>query len=114
MSKIITAALLCIALPAAAQGVDPDASDFCETLHGLSKAVMTARQAGSDMPDLMRMSAKLGHNADDSDLSRALAQQIIIEAFEVPRFDSETDQQREVTDFANDRYLLCVKAFQTP
>jgi len=63
---------------------------------------MQARQSGVPMSELMDLLSKPGR-ADDGELSKALVEW----AFEEPRYASEADKERVISEFENDVYRAC-------
>jgi len=97
MKKLTIAIIAAIGMTAA---IEATADNPCEELHELATSVMTARQNGAAMPELMRI-------AGDNPLVRAIVQ----DAYNAPRYSTNSVQQREIADFANTVYAQCIKHF---
>lgn len=69
----------------------------CNSVSELAEVIMEHRQAGTDMAKIM------GTAQEDA------TRQVIIMAYDSPRFHTERNQQRAVQDFKNDAYLACIK-----
>ncbi|RKG47245.1 hypothetical protein D7V64_17015, partial [Acinetobacter cumulans] len=78
---------------------------ICKSSTGAAKAIMTNRQKGVSMTDMMD---KVVQPADPAikDVARAL----VIDAYSRPRFDTPEFQQKSILDFENSAYLACLKA----
>ena len=86
------------------QATAADMSKFCDSISTLAKHVMINRQNGIDMSKAMKIAANAGE-------LRKLNEQIIIDAYSKPRFQTDDMQKRIVEDFTNDTYLQCITAF---
>lgn len=75
------------------------AESFCETIGKLAYATMDARQAGVPLMKLLELPTA-------TELGKSMA----MEAYESPRFHSESMQERAKTEFQTKWELLCVKA----
>lgn len=74
----------------------------CEVIGILAKSVMSARQGGVPMQDV------LGHGGDSKEVDE-LTRLLAIAAYEQPRFSSKDYQDRATTEFQNQMYLACMK-----
>jgi antitoxin component YwqK of YwqJK toxin-antitoxin module/dsDNA-binding SOS-regulon protein len=70
----------------------------CESYSNLAKSVMTARQSGVAMSEVMNT------------ISSEITKQLAIAAYEKPRFSSKEYQKKSIEDFRDKVYLDCVKA----
>ena len=73
----------------------------CQAYSELATSVITARMEGVPMPNLMGRAER-----------NPLVEELVIEAFEIPRFSSGDTRDRIVQDFADDHYLECVKIYR--
>ena len=73
----------------------------CQKIGQLSSKIMESRQRGAPMSDLMQI-------AGDSELM----QQIVIDAYETPRFSSDKYQENAIKDFRSEWELACYKAMK--
>lgn len=99
---VINAALFVCALLASAAHADDSARQKCKKIADMGSQIMTGRQAGAAMSQLMEVPSegKLG------DLLRS----ITIAAYEIPRYSSEDRKKQAVEDFHNEVYLGCIKS----
>ena len=102
MKKLIIAivATLLIATPSFADNTKEQVLGFCSTLSGLAELMMQARQAGASMEDNLKVAQAL-----------PLAEAILIEAYNSPRFHTEEAQNRAVQDFKNSIFVQCYTTF---
>lgn len=98
MKKLLISAAVAMSLTAQAE----EKQDICGMVNELAGSIMSARQRGVDMAQAMKLA---GENAE-ADFIR----QIIIAAYEKPRYSVAENQQAAVTDFKNSVYLICVKS----
>lgn len=95
------------ALMALAAGLVPGtafATSMCDQLGDLAKAIMSSRQSGVPMQEVMRIANK----GKDDELARAV-REMIVAAYEKPRFSSESNRDGAKVDFQNEVYLACIK-----
>lgn len=89
--------------PATAQ--DATTKDVCAALGYLAETIMQERQNGGTMSDMM---ARL-EGADAPEPFKEFARAAMIDAFAAPRFSSDGERARIVTDFRNSAELLCYR-----
>jgi len=92
MKKLLLIALFA-ALPVSAK---PTLED-CKTVSDLASQIMENRQYGVDMAKMYEIAKE--------DLSR----QMILQAFEVPMYQTEKNKQIEISKFKNSWFKSCVK-----
>ena len=92
MKKLLLAALFA-ALPVSAK---PTLED-CKVVSNLASQIMENRQYGVDMAKMYEIAKE--------DLSR----QMILQAFEVPMYQTEKHKQMEISKFKNSWFKSCVK-----
>lgn len=74
----------------------------CDAWSNLAKEIMTSRQAGVPITDVIALFKKLdGYTADK--------ERLIFQAYDAPRFQTEEHKQREITEFQNAAYLACAR-----
>lgn len=73
----------------------------CGVYEQLANATMSLRQNGVPLREAMEF---LG------DSESQLLRRIIVEAYEVPRFNAEPTRQRAITDYSDKVYLDCLRA----
>jgi hypothetical protein len=91
-----------IAICFAAAGAHAVAEDswrtLCEEVADLASTTMASRQSGAPMANVMSMS-------EDPSF-----EDIVISAYERPRYTTQEHQQRAIQNFRDEWYLDCVKA----
>lgn len=95
---ILTTILLC----AAATSNAATREEVCPEIANLAMTIMTARQLGIPMENLMQ--------AADQDVEQVyedLAKAMIMEAYSAPRYSSEEFQQQAITEFGNAVSVAC-------
>lgn len=108
MKTTLIAALMLAAFPAMAQDETWNEASpevrliLCNSVSEISSTIMQQRQAGRPMADMMQIAGK-------SELAH-LVQPIIIDAYEINRYQTAEVQREEVEDFRDKWYLTCVKA----
>lgn len=73
----------------------------CGPLADNAALIMKARQAGKDMAKVLEAVGDAGGVQKERDL--------VIRAYESPRFSTEKNKTRAIDDFRNDIYLACIK-----
>ena len=81
-------------------------SEFCSVLGDTSAKIMLARQGGMPMSKMMGIANGL---SDDPE-TKILMTEIIVAAYDVPRYSVEENMTEAVIDFRNDVELECYKA----
>jgi hypothetical protein len=76
----------------------------CLLIGQLAKGIMTARQSGTPMSKVINLLGGEASTIND------LARQLIIDAYEQPRFSGDKYQQRAITEFENEAMVMCYKA----
>lgn len=82
------------------------AEDFCEQAGDLAQLVMTKRQNGAAMQDVMKVIAPEEKDSPNGKFTKA----VIIAAYERPRYNGEEMKKSSITDFQNSFYLECIKS----
>lgn len=95
MKKLILLTLLSFNLAAEDKKEEPVS---CETISILAETIMSARQQGVAMSDIINL------GKDDK-----LLKILTIEAYEKPRYSTQKNQDQTTQDFKNDVYLECLK-----
>jgi len=94
MKKFILAITLVMASTAAfAQEQTP-----CENVQELAFTIMKVRQSGVPMVKMYKVAK--GEKA---------VEQMVIAAYDMPQFNTESIKQRTIQDFADNMFLQCVK-----
>lgn len=71
---------------------------MCTVFHELAKAIVESRYRGVDIIKALDISS-----------GNKLAQQIVIEAYKLPKFSTESNQTEQAVNFANKVYLTCIE-----
>lgn len=71
--------------------------DFCYDVHELAETIMSGRQEGVSMSDLYRTAD--GH---------ALAEHLVILAFEQPKYSGDRMKNETITEFASMAFKECI------
>lgn len=79
---------------------------LCEIDSNFAESIMKFRQNGEPMSKIM----KINQDVTQSKANRESAGELIIAAYEKPRFTSEGMKQKSIEDFRDKAYLDCVKA----
>lgn len=82
---------------------EPGQVELCEAMSEMAGKIMTARQRGVPMSTLATLPQS------DSEEVRNLRKELLIAAFESPRYSSEDYQEKAVVDFKNGVFLECFK-----
>ncbi|TIV12713.1 MAG: hypothetical protein E5V95_35670, partial [Mesorhizobium sp.] len=98
---VLASAFVCVVLPARAETV----TESCNAIGGLARSVMTKRQSGADMSEIMTAVESI----DQKDFI-PIARSIVIAAYGIPRWNGEELKQQAISDFANDVQVRCYQA----
>ena len=98
MKRTIIAATIMIAALATQSRAETQSDDPCVIWGDLAENAMTARQAGVPMSTSMSVS------------TNDLVREVIMGAYDVPRFGSEGFQRREIQDYRNEWERQCYRA----
>lgn len=79
----------------------------CEGFGRLAEELMVARQMGVPMSRVMEV-AEAAWGDEDVNLLR----QMVVLAYEVPRYATDEYQRRAIEDYRNEVELACYQAFQ--
>ena len=101
MKKTLLALLL-------AASFSTHADERCTIYGQLAEVTMRGRQAGMTLEAMMEFSREKQPNSAIGDTHRAM----ILDAYEQPRYQGETMQQRAIAEFANKRLVACYRALQ--
>lgn len=87
---------------------NPD--DVCSSISQLAQHIMTARQNGAPMSEMMGIVSKF--KIDDKRTQAVgldILREMVISAYDAPRFSGAKYQARQIQDFRDATYLACVK-----
>lgn len=100
MKKIITALALSVVMISPAMAVD---KETCAVVKELAQSVMSARQVGVDVSDMMAITT-------DNPKMNKLQQGLVIDAFSFPAYSTDEYREKEVREFGARHYLNCIKS----
>lgn len=104
MKRIVFVAVvigLWAAMPVSAIAAE-DWTAKCKSVSELAQTIMKSRQAGVSMSSLIDMEIDPG--------IRALVTNMVMEAYDSPRYNTEDIKQQTISDFRDEWYLKCAKA----
>lgn len=93
----MAAALLAVASPGMAERLP---TSFCTQMADLARTIMEARQSGVPMEKSVEI-------AQGVEVMRDLALLMVEEAYDRPRWHSDSMQKREIQDFGETFYKAC-------
>lgn len=79
--------------------------DYCKSLSQIATGVMKLRQIGHDASDLIAVINRLAKTESE----RKLYKNLIIEAYETPRFTTDSVRGKVIEDFRDSYYVECMK-----
>ena len=79
---------------------------ICMDISRASKSVMESRQNGAPMDAMIEIMQKGDLDADN----QRIFLQIIVAAYETPKFSIEENKTEAATEFASDQLVKCIKA----
>jgi glucose-6-phosphate 1-dehydrogenase len=103
MKKILAIAALLFSTSALADKKQ-DNTSLCKTFSSIAVQIMTARQEGVPLVDLLEIAAQ----GKSKDLN-VIAKKLVIAAYEEPRFKTPQNVQRTIDKFRDQVTLDCVK-----
>jgi hypothetical protein len=77
----------------------------CDRMSNLSKQIMTNRQNGVSLNEMMSTLNSVNNSA-----LKTVTKTMVLDAYEHPRYNTATVKQRTIDEFANKYMLMCVKA----
>jgi hypothetical protein len=92
-----------LSAPVAAQAVSPAKAEMCHATAALAASLMTSRQAGVDLSDVLRI-------ADADPLIRDIMREMAVAAWSETRYSTPAYRQRAVEDFRDRMHILCLRA----
>ena len=75
----------------------------CAMYADMAKNIMEGRQGGISMAEMMEIAGK-------SDIIKDISEEMVIQAYEYPRYNTERYKRRTAEDFRDQWYLICIKA----
>lgn len=101
MNKSVIAAALAAIFPFHAVCAGELTPEKCKASYTIAEKIMEARQHGVPLPRMIEI-------AEGDALFMALTRQ----AYETPRFSSESYKRNKIQDFANEIYLICLRKME--
>lgn len=109
MLKIIAA--ISIALLCTTANADANIEGYCLEVAKLSRAVMTSRQYGDPIENALAVRDRaFKKNKDES--ARVIHTEIILEAYDVPRYFTDKFIESEINEFATKNYVTCIQTMR--
>lgn len=102
---LAAAITLTISLSAIASPVPQEELEECQRIENSAKQVMKSRQQGVPMASLSELAEAAGKQSEYvGDLFKTL----IREAYEIPQYSTESQQQKAISDFQINFYKACI------
>lgn len=109
MKPIYLAAICAAAIsPSARASTGDDSAEICNTFGEVAEAVMTARQDGALMGDVI---ARWQQMPGATDGAMELLRALVIDAYKVPQFGSDEVKAETIREFRNSNELFCWQQF---
>ena len=103
LKEAITAAILLAASSCATPAVaalDEKQEQICSAMSSSAETIMQERQRGADMQALMQRAIE----------ANAIYEDVVVEAYDAPRYATKRHQRREIKRFKNRWYAICHRA----
>lgn len=103
--KLLLAAAAAVLLTTPAQvksNTPEEIHQVCSALSKYARTVMTGRQLGAKISDMLDVLAK-----HEPSIIIDMSTEIVFRAFDVPRYQTEEMIDMEIVDFGNREYLNC-------
>ena len=104
ITKYLVAAVATVLLTSVTIYKEAQAQVICEAVDRLAKSIMEARQSGAALSDMLKVL-----DGPNNKTTGPFVRAVVMEAFEQPRYSTESMQQKTITEFANQQMLMCVK-----
>lgn len=91
----------CVAQPAMADTYSDAKDEFCPRVESMSRTIMKGRQVGVPLVRMLEAQKSSGESTD-------WARPIMMMAYHKPRYHTEEFKQREIDDFAEEMFLMCM------
>lgn len=99
MKKILV--FVTMALAGCAPAKAEDHEEFCESYANLAESIMTSRQLGMSLSDLLAVT---------SDELSGLTRPLILAAYKRSRFSTESYRAEIIADFRNEAHVTCLSS----
>lgn len=100
MKIIIKALVLSVVVISPAMAAS---EETCRTAKEIAESVMSARQSGVDIVNMMDIANKTGGKLG------ALTKKMAIDAYSFPQFSTEEYRKKGVAEFGTRHYINCIK-----
>ena len=80
------------------------AVDRCEVISSLAESTMVMRQSGVPASEAYKASA------DTPEAVRRLFQEMVMQAYSRPAWNSDGAQRKEISEFSSEWFLVCLNA----
>lgn len=84
------------------------ANETCDEVDSIAKTIMTHRQNGVAMKDLIHAIDRVPVNTPAYNVVRKIVESMISLAYEYPMYSTEEFKQQAITDFRNNAYKACM------
>jgi hypothetical protein len=101
--KVLAALVLAVTVSPALAAPE----EACAGHAAFAREMMESRQAGVPITELVALVKELGDYT-------ALNQEIILQAYEAPRFTTQEHQRRQITEFQDTVYVACMRQLGKP
>jgi hypothetical protein len=111
MKNIVLSAVVAVSSLVATQSIAATNSDnlsVCTAMSELASKIMTHRQSGTPMSVLL---TAINNNPQDPKVEK-LAQAMVIDAYEIPSYNTARSQNRAVLEFENTIMLQCIQTLK--
>jgi hypothetical protein len=111
MKNIVLSAVVAASTLIATQSIAATNSDnliVCTAMSELASKIMTHRQSGTPMSVLL---TAINNNPQDPKVEK-LAQAMVIDAYEIPSYNTARSQNRAVLEFENTIMLQCIQTLK--
>ena len=106
MKYFLTAAVLAFAAPAHAETAPAEPEDFCERIGGLAEAVMSARQRGVTLSQIMTKFDPNREGADSPEVDEIIRDMALI-AYQQSQYSTPDIRNQVIADFRNEHETAC-------
>ena len=98
--------LILIAFSSYTFSISEEAMEMCSSFKGMAEAIMTNRQDNLDMSKMIEVLM------EQDEAIHEIGMAMIVDAYELPSYSSESNKKEAVSEFSNEVYLECFKTFK--
>lgn len=103
MKKVLFTLALLTALPTMAETAQQAKDNYCNSIARVAELTMRNRQLGTPL-------SKLLEKVSEADPSiQGTLRELTLWAYEHPRYQGESMQQRTIEDFRNEAHVICLR-----